>query len=435
MIKTLDTNSPLHIDNSGFMVEKIIGQGGNSVVYSCKNPYLAAKCLPYKNFFPWTEIYLTCSPYIVHPNVNKGNMGNTAHEGLFLYQERATYSLKDFINNTNHNISIELKYECIKQIVSGVLYLHENGFIHCDLKPSNILVFPNSNLTDLILKSQNTVVFPNLTSLGSQNSNKDPNTNKDTNLSTYNTNKDPNSFRVSDFGLSTKYEWYHPAKIGSSKYRAPECEKEGWDEKIDVWGLGQILFFILAGEDLFNNTEGVKSYKNLYLSDLMFLEIKTYIKSRISSLCGEAGGEVEPNTAEINDPDSVDNELFVQLCGLCEKMLAPNTEERITLVEISDFFKIKFIPYQHGFTSTSASTLASTHNDRSVKDVFYKQLLSHYEGKDLDKKKKLANNIVRQMISGMAPNLYSSYSHNYISYKNLIEEIFLFMKIVKQIKL
>jgi len=56
--------------------------------------------------------------------------------------------------------------------------------------------------------------------------------------------------KLTDFGFSTHYN--NNAKetlsLGSPLYMAPElCKEEAYDNKVDVWAVGCILFVLLSG--------------------------------------------------------------------------------------------------------------------------------------------------------------------------------------------
>ena len=56
--------------------------------------------------------------------------------------------------------------------------------------------------------------------------------------------------KLADFGFATKFdnEKKNNASIGTSTFMAPEiCNKEVYDEKIDVWAVGILYFLLLSG--------------------------------------------------------------------------------------------------------------------------------------------------------------------------------------------
>lgn len=92
----------------------------------------------------------------------------------------------------------------IKQVVKALLYCHKKNILHRDIKLENILI-----------------------------------------------NKE-NEIKLTDFGLCTvkKYtDEYYTDVVGTARYIAPEIlNDEGYDENIDVWGIGIVLFMLLTGE-------------------------------------------------------------------------------------------------------------------------------------------------------------------------------------------
>ncbi|XP_026190356.1 calcium-dependent protein kinase 4 [Cyclospora cayetanensis] len=97
----------------------------------------------------------------------------------------------------------------IRQVLSGITYMHKNKVVHRDLKPENLLL---------------------------ENKRKDAN------------------IRIIDFGLSTHFESTKKMKdkIGTAYYIAPEVLHGTYDEKCDVWSTGVILYILLSGCPPFN---------------------------------------------------------------------------------------------------------------------------------------------------------------------------------------
>lgn len=107
------------------------------------------------------------------------------------------------------------------QVLSAIHHCHMNKITHRDIKPDNILV-------DLNSQSEG--------------------------------NKGEMTVKVIDFGISCKFD---PKKkltlgVGTPYYVAPEVLVKDYDEKVDVWSAGVILYILLSGQAPFdgrNNTE------------------------------------------------------------------------------------------------------------------------------------------------------------------------------------
>lgn len=102
-------------------------------------------------------------------------------------------------------------------------YIHKQGIVHRDLKPENILMESKKNLT----------------------------------------------IKITDFGFAqhmckgTKLKGF----CGTAFYVAPEiCREVGYDEKVDVWSVGVILFQLLSGQLPFDvdELEDEEDFNKLY---------------------------------------------------------------------------------------------------------------------------------------------------------------------------
>jgi len=92
----------------------------------------------------------------------------------------------------------------IRDVASGLHYIHSMGVIHRDLKPENLLV-PGPGLRPV---------------------------------------------KICDFGLAFQYGVKKAPKtfVGSPRYMAPEqMQRKEYNSKVDTWALGVILFILLSG--------------------------------------------------------------------------------------------------------------------------------------------------------------------------------------------
>ena len=106
--------------------------------------------------------------------------------------------------NTYFSIS-EVKY-VFTQCLLGIWYMHRNGYIHRDIKPTNILITAD------------------------------------------------NIVKICDFGYSKKYLKYDnlTVNVASKYFRAPEVLLEtAYGFKSDIWSLGCILHYLMSGGEYF----------------------------------------------------------------------------------------------------------------------------------------------------------------------------------------
>ncbi|XP_004295800.1 PREDICTED: mitogen-activated protein kinase kinase kinase ANP1-like [Fragaria vesca subsp. vesca] len=95
------------------------------------------------------------------------------------------------------------------QILKGVKHMHDCGYVHCDLKPDNILLVGDVNV-------DGKPVF---------------------------------TAKVGDFGLAKKEEEVEGGWRGTPNYLAPETITENRQEKpSDIWAVGLIVLEMLTGE-------------------------------------------------------------------------------------------------------------------------------------------------------------------------------------------
>ena len=133
--------------------------------------------------------------------------------------------LLEYIEKKDELISEKEAAKIIKEIAKGIKYMHLFGLVHRDLKPENI-VFENKN--------------------------------------------DIESLKIIDFGLTKTLASQEKTNeaIGTLTYLAPEVfSHKPYDNKIDIWSIGIILFFLLSGclpFDDENNDENIIGKKVVF---------------------------------------------------------------------------------------------------------------------------------------------------------------------------
>ena len=134
------------------------------------------------------------------------------HENIFIILEYLSGGNLNYYLSTQKTLLTENQIkELIIQLANGINYLHHFGIIHRDLKPENIMMSDKS--TQALVK-------------------------------------------IVDFGLSKVLGIFEKSNeaYGTLAYAAPEViHKNSYNNTIDIWSLGVILFFLISGNLPFND--------------------------------------------------------------------------------------------------------------------------------------------------------------------------------------
>jgi serine/threonine protein kinase len=186
---------------------KKIGDGSFGTVYLIKDKKYddnyALKCFNKENYESFSN-EISFLMKLNHPNIV--NIINY-YESPKYYNIVLPYAKLGTLNNLirrRKNNKKKFEYEDIKYIITaisrGINYLHQNKIIHCDIKPSNILLFGNKII------------------------------------------------KICDFGVSKHFKTNeHNTFVGTPYYIAPEVvNEEGYNNSIDYWSLGIILYELIT---------------------------------------------------------------------------------------------------------------------------------------------------------------------------------------------
>lgn len=143
-------------------------------------------------------------------------------------------SIPYFIKNLPPPLKAQQIWNIMKQIANGVNYMHTARVVHRDLKPANSMCFSiTHDLTVLVLYSRKDSVW-----------------------------------KLADFGFTTDAtsNTLHTSNDarGTPCYRAPELlafDKPTYNNKVDIWSLGCILYELSVGQRVFNNDWATLEYK------------------------------------------------------------------------------------------------------------------------------------------------------------------------------
>lgn len=150
-----------------------------------------------------------------HPHLNQAIDFIVVEDTLYIVQEEALCDLHEWIRNKsllqrgsedNYYQTLDICY----QIGQALSFLHREDIIHGDVKTSNILVC--GSLVDPI-------------------------------------------FKLTDFNLSCHKTWKRSANICTASYRPLEGWEKDWDESVDIWCLGNVLYYCLFHIRLFTSQE------------------------------------------------------------------------------------------------------------------------------------------------------------------------------------
>ena len=226
---------------------KILGDGATSIVYLAENSSkkkFAIKCIPKDKIEYQKKVILKEAEICLklnNKNIIKYYEIYEDNNFVSVVMEPGVTDLFELIVNSPLGyIPEEIAIDFLIQIFEVIDYLHSSlNIVHCDIKPENFVV--------LVDKENGNRPMLKLIDFGNVR------------------RKPQEKERLFDF-------------CGTKEYMAPEAfEKEGFNEKVDEWAAGVIMFNMLTGADPFiSQNDSFSEYKD----NIKFKEIKfEYIKN------------------------------------------------------------------------------------------------------------------------------------------------------------
>ncbi|KAH0664221.1 hypothetical protein KY284_029152 [Solanum tuberosum] len=153
------------------------------------------------------------SPYIIHCFGADVSFENNVNLYNLLLEYASGGSLADRLQDCNSLPEVEVKKHT-KNVLLGLSCIHNNGIIHCDIKPGNIL------LVDM-----------------------------------------DKTAKIADFGLSVTLEQGMNQKQGvirgTERYMAPESViNTEYTPQVDIWALGCTVYELITGTPLWEDADG-----------------------------------------------------------------------------------------------------------------------------------------------------------------------------------
>lgn len=274
------------------------GNGKNYAIKRIKSDAEGIPCL-------LEAIIMKC---IKHPNLNEATDIFCTEIDLNIVQNRA---VSDLSKHTRKKVIAleELRKWCY-QISSAIHVLHRLGFIHADIKGSNVLLFEDGNV------------------------------------------------KLTDFTLIAKM-WnsndMFSSLAGTNTHTAPEILLEKpWNRSVDIWSLGCTFYQIAFGKLLFNLQEKEKNSRD---TRLKYHNAITGYLNVPQLLVGNAKYIPPDNESLLYASEYT---LFRDLLG---KMLKYDPKDRINIQKVLEH------PFFTGFTKISPRILTGKVNDISGKKL------------------------------------------------------------------
>ena len=233
----------IYLDAGCFAETYLSKKKGSDKLYATKRiPVNLIYQEPYLKKYIKNEIMILKT--VNHPNIVKLYDVKVQYDYIYLVMEYCNGgSLNDALNKYKEKnkrpFTEEIVQFFMRQILSGVEYLHKHGIIHRDLKLENILLKYNSE--------------------------KEANSN----------NFFLSQIKIIDFDISAK-AGTHIENFMGIEFPESDLDNIICDEKVDIWALGVLCYQMLTGDKPYNSEERHKKYninipKNISFAAQSFL--------------------------------------------------------------------------------------------------------------------------------------------------------------------
>lgn len=214
-----------------YLLARRLGEGGGGVVYEAQQESPVHRKVALKILKPGVDPHRVMKRFqaerqalelMEHPNIARVLDAGVTTDGRPYFAMELVQGTKITAHCTQHSLPLAARLQLLQQVCSAIQHAHQKGIIHCDLKPSNILV--------TIAEGQ---PIP----------------------------------KVIDFGIakataSAPADWtVHGYPAGTPAYMSPEQIRgsKDIDTRSDIYSLGLIMYELLAGRPPFDKDEPSKT--------------------------------------------------------------------------------------------------------------------------------------------------------------------------------
>ncbi|XP_069498450.1 serine/threonine-protein kinase PLK3 [Ambystoma mexicanum] len=205
---------------------RLLGKGGFARCYEMtdvtSNKTYAVKVIPHSRVAKPHQREKILNEIDLHRDLHQRHIVKFSHhfedsENIYIFLEHCSRKSLAHIWKARHTLlEPEVRYY-LKQIISGLKYLHHKGILHRDLKLGNFFINENMEL------------------------------------------------KVGDFGLAARLEPVELRKktiCGTPNYLAPEVlHRQGHGPESDVWSLGCVMYTLLCGNPPFETSDLKETYR------------------------------------------------------------------------------------------------------------------------------------------------------------------------------
>ncbi|XP_037538191.1 serine/threonine-protein kinase PLK3 [Nematolebias whitei] len=261
---------------------KLLGKGGFARCYEMtdlsNNKMFAVKVIPQSRVSKPHQREKITNEIELHRTLSHKHVVKFSHyfedqENVYIFLELCSRKSLAHIWKARHTLTEpEVRYY-LKQIISGLKYLHSKGILHRDLKLGNFFVNENMEL------------------------------------------------RLGDFGLAAKLETVEQRKktiCGTPNYLAPEVlNRQGHGTESDVWSLGCVMYTLMCGNPPFETLDLKETYKCIK-------EVRYNLPSTISPSAQRLiSGILQKNPSDRLTLDQILNHEFIK--GFTPDKLPPSS--------------------------------------------------------------------------------------------------------------